>query len=122
MEKIVNVHVCQIRAENLIRGLDDDEINFLEIVDKAKIDAERRQQIQEDNELSEFRQRVASLQEKSIEQVSFHHMVENCQNEFLFSWLFLSLLLEKRHINFKAESHESACETIAKVHFSWCCS
>lgn len=62
-------NIYQCHAENLIRGLDDDEINFLDIVDRAKIDAERRQQIQEDNELSEFRQRVASLQEKSIEQV-----------------------------------------------------
>lgn len=70
MENTDNFYVYQFHAENLIRGLDDDEINFLEIVDKAKIDAERRQQIQESNELSEFRQRVASLQEKSIEQVS----------------------------------------------------
>lgn len=55
--------------ENLIRGLDDDEINFLDIVDKAKIEAEKQQQIQEKNELSEFRQRVASLQNQPIEQV-----------------------------------------------------
>lgn len=55
--------------ENLIRGLDDDEIHFLDIVDKAKLDAEKRQQIQENNELTEFRQRVATLQEESIDQV-----------------------------------------------------
>lgn len=55
--------------ENLIRGLDDDEVNFLDIVDKAKMDAEKRQQIEENNELLEFRQRVASLQERSIDQV-----------------------------------------------------
>lgn len=53
----------------MIRGLDDDEINFLDIVDKAKLEAEKQQQIQEKNELSEFRQRVASLQNQSIEQV-----------------------------------------------------
>lgn len=57
--------------ENLIRGLDDDEVDFLEIVDKAKSDAERRQQLEEKNELLEFRQRVATLQEKSIDQVYF---------------------------------------------------
>lgn len=58
-----------IWIENLIRGLDDDEINFLDIVDKAKMDAEKRQQLQEDNELSEFRERVATLQEQSIDKV-----------------------------------------------------
>lgn len=56
--------------ENLIRGLDDDEINFLEIVDKAKLNAERQQQIQEHNEMNEFRQRVTSLQEQTIDKVS----------------------------------------------------
>lgn len=57
-------------TENLVRGLDDDEVDFLDIVDKAKMDAERRQQIEEKNELRDFRQRVATLQENSIDQVS----------------------------------------------------
>lgn len=56
-------------TENLIRGLDDDEINFLDIVDRAKLDAEKRQQLQEDNELLEFRERVATLQEHAIDKV-----------------------------------------------------
>ncbi|XP_055312009.1 PSME3-interacting protein [Sitodiplosis mosellana] len=56
------------KLKNLIRGLDDDEINFLDIVDKAKLEAEKQQQIHEKNELSEFRQRVASLQDQFIEQ------------------------------------------------------
>lgn len=56
-------------VENLIRGLDDDEINFLDIVDKAKLEAEKRQQIQDKNELLEFRERVASLQEQTIDKV-----------------------------------------------------
>lgn len=55
--------------ENLIRGLDDDEINFLDIVDKAKLDAEKQKLMQDKNEMLEFRQRVASLQEQTIEQV-----------------------------------------------------
>lgn len=53
----------------MIRGLDDDEINFLDIVDQAKLDAEKRQQLQEDCELHEFRERVATLQEQSIDKV-----------------------------------------------------
>lgn len=57
-------------VENLIRGLDDDEVDFLDIIDKARSDAEKKQQMEENNELLEFRQRVASLQENAIDQVS----------------------------------------------------
>lgn len=60
---------CFVNLENLIRGLDDDEINFLDIVDKAKLDAEKQLQMQDDSELSEFRERVASLQEQTIDKV-----------------------------------------------------
>lgn len=55
--------------ENLIRGLDDDEVDFLEIVDKAKMDAEKKQQIEDNSELMDYRKRVASLQEKSMDDV-----------------------------------------------------
>lgn len=55
--------------ENLIRGLDDDEVDFLSIVDKAKMDAERRQQNEDNKEMREFRERVATLQENTIDQV-----------------------------------------------------
>lgn len=64
--------------ENLIRGLDDDEVDFLDIVDKAKMDAEKKQQIEEDNELMEFRQRVATLQEKSMDQVRATLTIWSC--------------------------------------------
>lgn len=57
-----------VRIENLVRGLDDDEVDFLEIVDKAKMNAERKQKIDEQNELDEFRQRVRSMQENAIDQ------------------------------------------------------
>lgn len=63
------------KLKNLIRGLDDDEINFLDIIDKAKLDAEKKKQMQENNEMLEFRQRVATLHEQSIEQVHVCHRV-----------------------------------------------
>lgn len=68
-QKIIIFNFYSAHLENLIRGLDDDEVDFLDIVDKAKMDAEKKQQIEEDNEIMEFRQRVATLQEKSIDQV-----------------------------------------------------
>lgn len=55
------------KLKNLIRGLDDDEVDFLDIIDRAKLDAEKKQQIEEKNELLDFRKRVASLQEKSLD-------------------------------------------------------
>lgn len=55
----------------MIRGLNDDEVDFLSIVDQAKVDAERRQQIEENKEMRDFRERVATLQESSIDQVCF---------------------------------------------------
>lgn len=51
--------------ENLIRGLDDDEVQFLDLVDRTKMNAEKQQQIEEQKEIEEFRQRVALLQEEA---------------------------------------------------------
>lgn len=56
-------------AENLIRGLDDDEVDFLDVIDRAKMDADKKQQLEERNELRDFREKVASLQEKSLTEV-----------------------------------------------------
>lgn len=57
--------------ENLIRGLDDDEVDFLDVVDKAKSVAEQKQQQEENNELREFREKVASIQEQNLDNVRF---------------------------------------------------
>lgn len=57
-------------TENLIRGLDDDEVQFLDLVDQNRLVAERKQQKDEEKELNEYRERVKDLQEKSIDMVS----------------------------------------------------
>lgn len=49
---------------------------FLDIVDKAKMDAEKKQQIEEDKELMDYRKRVASLQEKSMDEVSIFDAIK----------------------------------------------
>lgn len=46
----------------MIRGLDDDEVGFLELVDKTKMDEERRQLIEEARQIEEFRSKVSTLQ------------------------------------------------------------
>lgn len=55
-------------SENLIKGLDDDEIEFLDLVDRTKLAADRKKEIEEERELKDYRNRVAILQEKSAQE------------------------------------------------------
>ncbi|XP_017146140.2 PSME3-interacting protein [Drosophila miranda] len=55
------------KLKNLIRGLDDDEVQFLEAVDEHKINAERQQMRDEARELEDFRSRLEKLQEESVD-------------------------------------------------------
>ncbi|KAH8331391.1 hypothetical protein KR074_002504 [Drosophila pseudoananassae] len=55
------------KLKNLIRGLDDDEVQFLELVDAHKINTERQQMRDEELELKDFRNRVEKLQEESVD-------------------------------------------------------
>lgn len=68
--------------ENLIRGLDDDEVQFLELVDKNKMDMEKKQMLEEEQELKDFRSRVATLQEESVDKVT--KKINQC-----FYWLLI---------------------------------
>lgn len=52
----------------MIKGLDDDEVEFLDLVDQKKIDEERKKQLEEEKEMRDFKARVASLQEKSMDE------------------------------------------------------
>lgn len=62
-------------SENLIRGLDDDEVSFLEMVDKNKMDMEKKQMLEEEKELIDFRNRVTSLQEESEDKVGNNDLI-----------------------------------------------
>lgn len=55
-------------VENMIKGLDDDEIEYLDLVDRTKMAVEHKKQLEEERELMEYREKVASLQEKSLDQ------------------------------------------------------
>ncbi|XP_044734988.1 PSME3-interacting protein [Chrysoperla carnea] len=56
------------KLKNMIKGLDDDEIDFLDLVDQKKLEAERNKSIDEERELRDYRNRVSNLQEQSMEQ------------------------------------------------------
>ncbi|GJQ85095.1 hypothetical protein Trydic_g15782 [Trypoxylus dichotomus] len=56
------------KLKNMIKGLDDDEIEFLDLVDRTKLAADRKKTIEEEIELNDYRNRVASLQERNLDQ------------------------------------------------------
>nr|XP_023022158.1 protein FAM192A [Leptinotarsa decemlineata] len=56
------------KLKNMIKGLDDDEIEFLDLVDRTKIEADRKKELEEEQELLDYRNRVAILQEKSLDE------------------------------------------------------
>ncbi|XP_014241624.1 protein FAM192A isoform X1 [Cimex lectularius] len=56
------------RLKNMIKGLDDDEVDFLDLVDRSKMEEERKKTAEEEREMADFRNRVASLQEQGLEQ------------------------------------------------------
>lgn len=51
----------------MIKGLDDDEVDFLDLVDRTKMQVERQQNLEEARELQEYRRQVANLQEKNLD-------------------------------------------------------
>lgn len=50
----------------MIKGLDDDEIEFLDLVDRTKMAADKLKNLEEEKELKDYRNRVATLHEKTM--------------------------------------------------------
>lgn len=48
---VLTIHV----VENMIRGLDDDEVGFLELVEQSKASVARQISLEEQREMKEFR-------------------------------------------------------------------
>lgn len=57
------------KFKNMIRGLDDDDVDHLHEVDSRKVQQERLQKEEELKELNDYRTRVQELQEQSADQV-----------------------------------------------------
>ncbi|XP_050673032.1 PSME3-interacting protein isoform X2 [Leptidea sinapis] len=51
------------KLKNMIRGLDDDEIGFLDLVERTKAEVAQQISIEEHKEMQEFRERVSNLAE-----------------------------------------------------------
>lgn len=52
----------------MIKGLDDDEVEFLDLIDRNKLEEERKKNLEEEKEMRDFKAAVASLQEKSLDE------------------------------------------------------
>lgn len=52
----------------MIKGLDDDEVEFLDLVDRTKLEEERKKNIEEAKEMRDFKAAVANMQEKSLDE------------------------------------------------------
>ncbi|XP_045524987.1 PSME3-interacting protein [Pieris brassicae] len=51
------------KLKNMIRGLDDDEVGFLDLVERTKAEVAQQISIEEKKEMQEFRERVSNLAE-----------------------------------------------------------
>ncbi|XP_023288186.1 protein FAM192A [Orussus abietinus] len=56
------------KLKNMIKGLDDDEVEFLDLVDRTKLEEERKKNLEEEKEMRDFKEAVASLQEKALDE------------------------------------------------------
>ncbi|XP_071639424.1 PSME3-interacting protein isoform X2 [Temnothorax longispinosus] len=54
------------KLKNMIKGLDDDEVEFLDLVDRKKMEEERKKNLEEEKEMRDFKAAVASLQEQKL--------------------------------------------------------
>lgn len=57
------------KFKNMIRGLDDDDVDHLTEIDNKKLLEERQKQEEEQKELTDYRAKVVELQEKSANEV-----------------------------------------------------
>lgn len=62
----ISILILIIFSENMIKGLDDDEVEFLDLVDRTKMEEERKKNLEEEKEMRDFKAAVASLQEQKL--------------------------------------------------------
>jgi hypothetical protein len=55
------------KFKNQIRGLNDDEVDFMDEIDNQRIEKEKQQKLEEMKELREYREKLAEIQEENEE-------------------------------------------------------
>ncbi|CAL4152923.1 unnamed protein product, partial [Meganyctiphanes norvegica] len=56
------------KFKNMVRGLEDDEVDFLELVDRTKLQEEKRVKIEESSAIAEYRKKVSEMKKKVAEE------------------------------------------------------
>lgn len=86
----------------MIRGLDDDDIDHLDLVDKKRLEEEKLQRQEELKELREYREKVAAMQEENEDKVGilskFSEYIE--QKFVICRKIFKTLTLKSNQISY----------------------
>ncbi|XP_045605371.1 PSME3-interacting protein [Procambarus clarkii] len=56
------------KFKNMVRGLEDDEVDFLELVDRSKLQEEIRVRTEENTAMAEYRKKVSAMQKNIAEE------------------------------------------------------
>ncbi|XP_042882005.1 PSME3-interacting protein-like isoform X1 [Penaeus japonicus] len=56
------------KFKNMVRGLEDDEVDFLELVDRSKLQEEKRVRTEENSAMEEYRKKVSEMQKHAAEE------------------------------------------------------
>ncbi|KAG7168265.1 PSME3-interacting protein-like [Homarus americanus] len=56
------------KFKNMVRGLEDDEVDFLELVDRSKLQEEKRVRTEENSAMVEYRKKVSAMQKNIAEE------------------------------------------------------
>lgn len=57
------------KFKNMIRGLDDEDVDHLSNVDTKRLELEKQQRIEELKEMREYREKVSAMQEENEDKV-----------------------------------------------------
>ncbi|XP_076048351.1 PSME3-interacting protein [Oratosquilla oratoria] len=56
------------KFKNMVRGLEDEEVDFLDLVDRTKMNEEKRVRTEEKTIMEEYRKKVTELKKKALEE------------------------------------------------------
>lgn len=102
----------------MIKGLDDDEVEFLDLVDRTKIEEERKKNLEEEKEMRDFKAAVASLQEQKLNEKLKQELKNppvSSKNVVCGRYFITSLFSYKFQDNLYLRSHSTLCAIAFKI-------
>lgn len=102
----------------MIKGLDDDEVEFLDLVDRTKMEEERKKNLEEEKEMRDFKAAVASLQEQKLNEKLKQELKNpsvSSKNVVCGRYYITSSLTYKFQNNFYLKSYNILCNQIILI-------